>query len=300
MTDIDELLIEIRSDDAEVRFNAIKQLGQIPNLPHQVLDPLTELTEDPDPKVSIAAKQVLYRKFGVYLSTTEVEEETEIHNNIEELIPTSTLRPEHPWFKIWIKPRETMREILDYDAGYLILPLAMITGFGYSLDRAMSRSFGDDYSITMIIFTVLIVGPLGGLVSVYLGGALFSWVGNKLGGRGDSKDLRAAVAWSSVPWILVIFVSLFLIAIFGEEAFTTLTPRFDARFSSSTGNFVLIGFLILGLTFIGIVLSIWRVVLLVKCVAEAHRFSSWRSLATLAIPFFAVLAAGLICIVSLY
>ena len=69
-----------------------------------------------------------------------------------------------------------MREILDYDAGYLVIPLAMITGFGYALDRAMSRAIGDDYSLTVIFIFVLIGGPIGGLISVYLGGALFSWV----------------------------------------------------------------------------------------------------------------------------
>jgi hypothetical protein len=208
-------------------------------------------------------------------------------------------RPKHPWFKIWIKPRETMREIIEFDAGYLVLPLAIITGFGYTLDRVMSRNLGDSYSLTAVIVIALIGGPIGGLVSVYLLGALSSWLGKKMGGEGEVGEVQAAVAWSSIPWILLIFLAILQIALFGTEVFSSYTPKFDVLRNSNLVNFVLTGLYLLGLETTGTVLLFWRLALLVKCVAEAHRFSAWRSLLTILIPYLVLLIGVLICVVSL-
>lgn len=121
----------------------------------------------------------------------------------------------------------------DCDAGYLVIPLAILTGIAYSLERAMTGAVGDRYELTKVTLLVLIGGSIGGLISVYLGGTSLFWVGNMLGGQGKKDAVRAAVAWSSIPWILLIFFEFILIALMGTEAFSSYTPRFDARFTSN-------------------------------------------------------------------
>ena len=58
----------------------------------------------------------------------------------------------------------------DCDAGYLVIPLAILTGIAYSLERAMTGAVGDRYELTKVTLLALIGGSIGGLISVYLGG----------------------------------------------------------------------------------------------------------------------------------
>jgi hypothetical protein len=88
----------------------------------------------------------------------------------------------------------------------------------------------------------------------------------------NSKEVRAALAWGSVPYLLIILIQIVLIAIFGRNWFVSS----DEWISQEV--YYLIFFILLP---VGLVLLIWQIVLTIKTVAEAHRFSNWKGLATL-------------------
>lgn len=208
--------------------------------------------------------------------------------------------PRHPWFRIWIYPRQTIREILNYNPRYLVIPLALLFGFANGLERTMSMNMGDKYHSIVLILFIFVVGPLGGLVAVYLNGAIFSWVGRFFGGRGSQEKIRAALAWSSIPRSMILPVSLIHLAVFGTEEFSMITPRFDAMMEHSTASFVILGIITYGTVIFGIVTWVWSGVLMINCIAEVHRISAWRSLATIAIPYIFVLCFFLSILLSLY
>lgn len=324
MTDIEQLIEDLNSSDPRVRLNAVQQLKREPELPEEAIETLRMVTKDFNPRIADTATGILTNHFSGSQAPSDFElnptsEEPDIFYNApgenlpapgdeppqEISLPEETpgvspgSRPKHPWFKIWIKPGETIREIINYDPHYLVIPITLIAGLGRALDRVMRRNMADSYDLPVVLLVIFIVGPIGGLVFNYIGGALFSWLGKKFGGRGSPEEVRTALAWPLIPWILVLVIDIFLLAIFGLEQFSSTTPKFDAMSETGVTGLVLTGLYGIWWMEIGVVVGFWILVLLVKCVAEAHQFSSWRSIATLAIPFFGLLLIVLICAVPI-
>jgi hypothetical protein len=166
-----------------------------------------------------------------------------------------------------------MRSILDNDPGRMVLLLSVLWGASFSINAAMWKSHGDHFTVPLILTLSGILAPSGGLPVLYLQGLYFSRVGRLLGGKGRARDLRAAFAWSSIPNVVSLILLFPAIALFGSELFTSSTPRIDAH--------PLLFFLLIIYILIELILGIWAWVMFVKCVAEAHRFSSWRGLSTI-------------------
>jgi hypothetical protein len=183
-------------------------------------------------------------------------------------------QPLNPWLWIWIRPRAVLRQILDTDPTRFVLPIAMIVGFVEVLDGASAGSLGDRVSLTTIFLIALIGGPIGGLLSVYLYGWLVGVTGRWFGGSGQTADLRAAIAWGSVPGLWLALLWIPQLALFGKEMFTEETPKLDEASPALASVFM-------GLAALELVGAVWSLVVLCKTVAEAHRFSAWLGLAAM-------------------
>jgi len=179
----------------------------------------------------------------------------------------------NPWVSMWTKPRATIQQIVDTNPEYLVLLLAAISGFSESLNRASTKSMGDKLEWPMIFLIAAIVGPLGGIIGLYIGSVLIRWTGGWIGGQASSQHIRAALAWSSVPavWLLIIWIPE--LALFGQEMFTTEMPIVDASLSLT--------FILLGFSVIEIVISVWIIVVLLKCIGQVQGFSAWKALGNL-------------------
>jgi hypothetical protein len=188
--------------------------------------------------------------------------------------------PGNPWLTIWLKPRGTIRWIVETDPKQQVIMLAILAGIVESLGTASSNSLGDRWSLAAILIVSLMVGPIRGLASLYLGGALLYWVGRLLKGQASPVEVRAAIAWSQVPviWSGLLLVPQFLL--FGEELFTAVTPRIDS-------NPLLLAALF-GFGIIEIIIGGWSFIIGLKCLSEVSRFSVWKALATILIPIFGI------------
>jgi hypothetical protein len=196
--------------------------------------------------------------------------------------------PLNPWVSIWIRPRETIRWIVETDPTRQVILLAALSGIAQSLARASERSLGDIISVPIIFIIALIAGSIGGILSLYIGGALLRWTGSWFGGQAASEEVRAAIAWSSVPIIWSLLLLIPELALFGEELFTSATPRIDAN--------PLLQFLLLGFVAVEIVISIWAFVLFLKCLGEVHRFSAWKALGAVVIPGLVLVGIVFACV----
>jgi len=174
---------------------------------------------------------------------------------------------------------------VDYDPSHQVAILAVLAGIGQALDRASSRNLGDALSLPVILIICAVAGPIGGFISLYVGGALLRWTGSWLGGQAYSEEVRAALAWSSVPTVFSQALWIPELILVGKEMFTSATPRTDAN--------PLLAVFLLGVVGVQIVLGIWALVILLKCLGEVHRFSAWRALV-------ALLAGGLILFVPIF
>lgn len=90
----------------------------------------------------------------------------------------------NPWWKIWTKPRETIRAIVTHDKKHRFLLLSAFYGFLYLLNLA----------------------PL------YM-------VGKLIKGKASYYEVRVAVSWSNVPNFFNIIVILFSLSMFGGKLY---------------------------------------------------------------------------------
>jgi hypothetical protein len=176
----------------------------------------------------------------------------------------------NPWFSIWMQPRATIQQIVETDPRRLVLVLAALGGFSTVLDRASMRSLGDKLDWPVLLLLAVVVGPIAGIVTLYIGGVLLRWTGSWIGGQGSAQHIRAAMAWSTVPeiWGLLLWIPAF--AVFGQELFTSTMPSVEANPSL---NIVLLGF-----AAISLVIGIWQFVVFLKCLGQVQGFSAWKAL----------------------
>ncbi|MDA8021017.1 MAG: YIP1 family protein [Thermoanaerobaculia bacterium] len=197
--------------------------------------------------------------------------------------PAETPEELNPFKTVWIRPRETVRWLTATNPELHVVLLACIAGIGSSLDRASLRNVGDTTPVPVIVTIACLVGPLGGLITLWAGSHLIRLSGSWIGGVGNRVHIKTAMAWALVPAIAALPLWIPQLALFGSEMFTAKTPRLDAS------PWLWIPFLGIGL--VEIVLGVWNIVLLCKMVAEVQGFrSAWRGLANV------VLAAAIILV----
>ena len=173
---------------------------------------------------------------------------------------------DNPWLTIWTAPRATMRRILDTDPTRRVLLLAMLGGFAQGLGRFSMKDGGDALSLPVIFLVCAVMGPLFGLLSLYTGGALLFWSGRWIGGRAPAAHVRAALAWSNVPLIWALLLSIPGIILFGNTA-------------------------VWGFALIEAVVGIWALVIFLICLSEAQQFSIWKTLGNTLLSFAVLLVA---------
>jgi Yip1-like protein len=198
----------------------------------------------------------------------------------------------NPWTSIWTRPRETIRWLVANRLESQIIGLAMLAGIAQALDRASTKNLGDQFGLPAIVAFCLIFGVLGGGLSLYLSGFLIHFSGRWLGGHGSLPEIRTAIAWSSVPKIAALLMIIVQIALLGQENFTSKTPSID-------GNAPMIAAL-LAISVVEVILGIWSLVLLFKCVGEVQGFSAWKGIGNVLLAGLLILGPMLLIALAFY
>jgi hypothetical protein len=132
--------------------------------------------------------------------------------------------PVHPYYsdgdlllRIWTRPRQVISYLVEYEPSKYIIALLILRGISETFIRAMDKQSMGSFGLTAIIFLAVFVGPLGGLLSSFIGAALLSVSGRWLDGRADSEQIRLVIAWASVPIILLLAVLPIEMILFGAN-----------------------------------------------------------------------------------
>lgn len=167
-------------------------------------------------------------------------------------------------------PRDTVRRIVERDPRYVVLPLAALSGIDQVLERASGRGAGDTLDLTTILLMAVVAGPLGGLLSLFVGALLLRWTGSWLGGRAPALHVRTAMAWGSLPAIYAMVLWVPSIAVFGRSLFTSELPSIGGDASRA----LLFDALIMA----EVVVAVWSFVVFLHALGEVQGFSAWRAL----------------------
>ena len=191
------------------------------------------------------------------------------------------------FFTIWTAPRATIRRIVDSDPTRNVIALAAIGPAISMLVSEWAEALGNNANLSVLwpisVAVYVALSAAFGVISLFIGGAIWRWSGSLLGGVASQAEVRAAIAWSSVPGIAaeIVLLIAILLGVPMPQATKGTLPHFDPAFYK--------------LTAVQAVLGIWGLVILLKSLGEVHRFSAWRALAAgLIPPLTAFVAIGVI------
>ncbi len=206
-----------------------------------------------------------------------------------------------PYVRICIRPRATIREIVDRDPRYMVIALVVIASLAGVVANLIGGANPTAFTISgkpiplvnphrwwMINLAGVVVAPLFAIAFLYLNGAVLRWSGALLGGTAKAVEVRAALAWAAIPGIVVYAVNVLMrLAIPHPPA---IAPRdFHAMMAETRRMLPAIA---VNLAFI-----VWVGVIMLKCVGEVHRFSAWRALGAWLIGALALMGGALVAAV---
>jgi hypothetical protein len=186
-----------------------------------------------------------------------------------------------PWVTMLFSPRATIRHIIDTGRGGEVSLLVVLSGVVFGLARMADRSAGEKEDLSTIIIFSAILGPILNSLMFVIGSALLRGTGSWLGGRASTPEIRAAMAWSTVPVIYGLPLWVVMIALMGRELFMKAYP------STESNAMLAITLTVLMVLFLG--LEVWMVVLFLASLSEVQGFSVWKALANTMLVLLAVL-----------
>lgn len=129
-----------------------------------------------------------------------------------------------PWATLWLSPRQTIERIVGWRPTYLVLPLAAlgtVSAFYMQLVSVGLAAPFDDWRLSLL---ALIIAAGFGIIWLYPSALILSWIGLLLGGEATARQLRAVLAWSTVPAILGSAATLAVLLVLKAAGNGSLVP----------------------------------------------------------------------------
>jgi signal peptidase I len=186
--------------------------------------------------------------------------------------PATSNPPRSPWLSIWFRPGEAIERVISTTSWLSVLLLGALggaSGYFVAVVGYGALAVLMDWR-NLAILTV--AGFIAGVAGLFLNAFFYKLSGMLLGGRASQAHIRAALAWSMVPFVLGLAICL--AAIVGLKlvgAVDSSQPAFRA--------------VDVGLTAITTVLGLWTVVITVATVRRIQRFGLWRAITNIALGY---------------
>lgn len=177
------------------------------------------------------------------------------------------MHPLHYWLKIWITPRDVLRQIISSNPNHGLVALSFIYGFLQTVGIFQVFSFGAAYPLLQLILGALIFSVPVGYLSISVTSFFLFISGKILRGAGTYKEVRAAYAWSKVPEVINLALLILMLVCWGRGLFF---EHFNESISYCFG--FLVGRVLLA---IQIALGIWGLIILFYGLAEVQKFAVW-------------------------
>lgn len=179
----------------------------------------------------------------------------------------------NPFTDIWLRTRETVRFVIEQKSFKFIILLIVLTGFASGLIGMMNER-SSDMAPWAAILQALVTGPIGSAFGYFLGAAILVLVGRLFKGTATYQEMFKALVTAQIPqiWLLPLLIIWVLAS---PETF--LADRTNVEGDP----------IVVIMSIVMAVVSIWTFIIVCKAVGEAHRVSSWKG-------FFIVVLPGII------
>ncbi|HEX3912804.1 MAG TPA: YIP1 family protein [Steroidobacteraceae bacterium] len=135
----------------------------------------------------------------------------------------STPEPIRPIKDVWLRPRRVFRELASRPVGATDYLLAAIQGIATSIIASRTQLSSSGATAEQILGTCLLLGPLGGIFSLYVFAAIYGRLGKRAGGNPVRNQVFHVLAYGGVPLAASLLPWAFTVLIVGEAAITN-TP----------------------------------------------------------------------------
>lgn len=176
----------------------------------------------------------------------------------------------NPWAAIWVRPRDTIRQIVSENPNRCLWLLAAIYGFGAILSSAQSAMLGARFNNLAIFLFAAIFSFIWGYVFFSVWSAIVYWTGKFFKGEGTFLNVRSAYAWSCVPLVFNIPIWLLLAAIFKYQLFTSAMRSDGLPDAQVFALFVILA--------ARLVIAVWSLVIYFNALAEVQRYSILKAI----------------------
>lgn len=182
--------------------------------------------------------------------------------------------PDFPWLTIMFQPRKTIRAVVDSNPNRYAILLVILVGLVNGISRVVDYSPNDRIpsSVAWLILGIFL-GPLAALVGWGIFGEILRWTGSWFDGEATSDKVRAAMAWSAVPFIMSLPLWVTLLLLYGNELLTPGSAGIERD-----------PLPLIAVEILNIILTIWWYFLFWKCYAELQQLSLLKALVAILVP----------------
>lgn len=191
----------------------------------------------------------------------------------------------NPWLKIWVSPRETIRAVIQHDPRYGFCTLSFIYGFLWMLSMCQALYFGHYYGVLTILIVSLVLSIPIGYTLLSFSTFLFYFTAKVFKGQAKYFEVRAALSFSRIPYLISLLTWVVLMVLYKDRLFMADKGGGDPFFEFFDV-----------VVFIQMVVPLWSSILFILALAEAEKFSIFRSIGTFILvicifAFFALIMA---------
>jgi hypothetical protein len=130
----------------------------------------------------------------------------------------STTEPIRPLKDVWLRPRRVFRELAARPIGAADYLLAAAQGVASSIMVYRTQSVGPSVGTAEILSRSFILGPLAGVLSMYVFAAIYGRLGARAGGKSTRNQAFHVLAYSGVPVAASLVLWMFTALLVGEAA----------------------------------------------------------------------------------
>lgn len=191
-----------------------------------------------------------------------------------------------PWLSIWRRPGASIAAIVENDPSRNIFWIAGLAAVGSLLSEFVGAG-GARYLLDWrIAVAAVLFAALGGILGLYVAGYFLRVCARPFGGYAEPAQVRAAVAWSQLPYLALAAISvpaLLATSLLDGSSAATVASLFSA---------------------VGWIFGLWTLAWLVLMLARIQGFGFWRSSLSTAVGLLALLmvvvALALLCRILLF
>ena len=130
----------------------------------------------------------------------------------------STNETVRPLKDVWLRPRRVFRELAIRPISGADYFLAAVQGIATSIMVYRTQLSGSNASVTEILASSIIFGPLMGVVSMVLFAAIYGRLGRRAGGKSTRNQIFHVLAYGGTPVAASLVLWIFTALLVGEPA----------------------------------------------------------------------------------